>query len=575
MRIAVIETTSSRNKYRDYFKFEFDLLQMCSNPPANKKVLKKDIDLDFDSELYDLVILVGADAAKHYANIKSTATLGGTLVDGKYVSISNPAMLHFKPEAKPDFEMALAKIHKIVSGEVTSVKFNGRGISNAEQALEYLELVLNGDYPVVALDTEGTALYPRDGYVLGLSMTHEKDQGVYILTDILDDRHLVALQKIVDTREIVMHNLKYDRKMIEYHLGIKFTRLDHLHDTMCMHYVLDENDGHGLKALAQKYTAYGDYDRALEEFKADYCKKNGIKQEDFTYDLIPFDIIWVYASKDTAVTWILYHKFRPLLENNNKLWKCYKELMMRSTMFLCDIEEVGVPFDKERLAKAQKFLEQEIADAEEELMAFEEVKRFCEIEQVIFNPNSVVQLRKLLFDYLLLQPTGQLTATGAISTDAEALTELAKQHPVPATILKIRKLGKIKGTYIDNLIVRIDRDGRVRTNFNNTFTTSGRLSSSGKFNAQQIPRDDPIVKGCIVAPPGHKIVSQDLATGEMYIAAVLSGDKNLQQVFLDGGDFHSAIAKMVFNLPCPVEEVKKKYKTYRQSAKAISFGINL
>ena len=116
---------------------------------------------------------------------------------------------------------------------------------------------------------------------------------------------------------------------------------------------------------------------------------------------------------------------------------------------------------------------------------------------------------------------------------------------------------------------------RSRTNFNLIFTTSGRLSSSGKFNAQQIPRDDPIIKGCIKAPSGYKIVSQDLRTAEMYYAAVLSGDKNLQKVFTDGGDFHSSIAKMVFDLECPVDQVKKLYPDMRQSAKAISFGINL
>jgi DNA polymerase I-like protein with 3'-5' exonuclease and polymerase domains len=126
---------------------------------------------------------------------------------------------------------------------------------------------------------------------------------------------------------------------------------------------------------------------------------------------------------------------------------------------------------------------------------------------------------------------------------------------------------------VEKILPELDRDNRIRTNFNLTFTTSGRLSSSGKFNAQQIPRDDPIIKGCIKAPAGYKIVSQDLTTAEMYYAAVLSGDKNLQQVFSSGGDFHSTIAKMVFNLPCHVDEVKNLYKSMRQSAKAISFGI--
>jgi DNA polymerase I-like protein with 3'-5' exonuclease and polymerase domains len=156
---------------------------------------------------------------------------------------------------------------------------------------------------------------------------------------------------------------------------------------------------------------------------------------------------------------------------------------------------------------------------------------------------------------------------------SEDLEQLSEEHPLPAAILKVRQLGKIQNTYISKILPEIDRDGRIRTNFNLIFTTSGRLSSSGKFNAQQIPRDNPIIKGCIKAIEGYKIVSQDLTTAEMYYAAVLSGDKNLQQVFSSGGDFHSTIAKMVFSLPCAVEDVKKLYGSMRQSAKAISFGI--
>ena len=175
--------------------------------------------------------------------------------------------------------------------------------------------------------------------------------------------------------------------------------------------------------------------------------------------------------------------------------------------------------------------------------------------------------------YVKLTPTGKKTGTGAISTDVEVLTELSEEHPLPAAILKVRQLGKIKNTYISKILPELDKDERIRTNFNLIFTTSGRLSSSGKFNAQQIPRDDPIIKGCISAPPGYKIVSQDLATAEMYYAAVLSGDKNLQQVFINKGDFHSTIAKMVFDLVCEVDDVKKLFGSMRQSAKAISFGI--
>jgi DNA polymerase I-like protein with 3'-5' exonuclease and polymerase domains len=211
--------------------------------------------------------------------------------------------------------------------------------------------------------------------------------------------------------------------------------------------------------------------------------------------------------------------------------------------------------------------------AKEALYGFKEVKAFEKDTGKIFNPNSVMHLRSILFDYLGLEPTGKRTATGAISTDAEVLGELSEVHDFPKDVLKVRQMGKMQNTYISKILPELDKDGRIRTNFNLIFTTSGRLSSSGKFNAQQIPRDDPIIKGCIKAPKGYKIVSQDLATAEMYYAAVLSGDKNLQAVFTSGGDFHSTIAKMVFNLPCAVEEVKKLYGSMRQSAKAISFGI--
>jgi DNA polymerase I-like protein with 3'-5' exonuclease and polymerase domains len=296
-------------------------------------------------------------------------------------------------------------------------------------------------------------------------------------------------------------------------------------------------------------------------------------QDDFTYDLIPFDTISRYASIDTAVTYDLFMKFWPIVQNNDKLRFVYETILVPGTLFLMDMEEVGIPISQERMAAANLYLDEEIEKAKQVVYGFEEVKRFEQDTGKIFNPNSVMQLRIVLFDYLGLSPTGKKTATGAISTDAEVLEQLSEEHPLPAAILKVRQLGKIQNTYISKILPELDRDGRIRTNFNLIFTTSGRLSSSGKFNAQQIPRDNPIIKGCIKAPAGFKIVSQDLTTAEMYYAAVLSGDKKLQEVFSTGGDFHSTIAKMVFDLPCEVEDVKKKYGNMRQSAKAISFGI--
>ena len=570
-KIALIDKAPNRTRYSDYFQFEYDHFHMSSKPI--QKLLKKDVDLEVDLEEYDYVILVGAEAAKEYAKVTSVTNYAGQLINDKFIPISNPAMLAFKPEGKPDFQRAVDKIHKYLAGNAKlSTSGDYKGICDTNEAREFFREVLQNAQGVVTLDTETTALYPRDGYVLGLSMSYKSKHGRYILTDCLDEQCLELISEIVETFDVVFHNMKFDYKMIKYHLGIDFNR-DRVHDTMVMHYVLDEADSHGLKQLALKYTDYGDYDAELDEFKKEYCAKNGILQDDFTYDLIPFDIISKYAAIDTAVTYDLFQKFWPIIQKNDKLFKVYKEILIPGTLFLMDMEEVGIPISSERMEAANKYLDDEVQRAKEAIYGFDEVKLFEQDTGKIFNPNSVMQLRVVLFDYLGLEPTGKKTATGAISTDAEVLEQLSEEHPLPKAILKVRQLGKIQNTYIQKILPELDRDSRIRTNFNLTFTTSGRLSSSGKFNAQQIPRDDPIIKGCIQAPQGYKIVSQDLTTAEMYYAAVLSGDKNLQKVFSSGGDFHSTIAKMVFSLPCDVDDVKKQYASMRQSAKAISFGI--
>jgi len=571
MKIAVIDKAPSRTKYENYFEFEFELFHMSSQPVT--KLLKKDVDLDIDTDLYDLVILVGAEAAKEYAKVTSVTNYAGQLINNKFIPISNPAMLAFKPEGKPDFERSIDKIHKYISGE-SKVNKTGNfcGINSEQEAQEFLQEVLENAQGVVAIDTETTGLYPRDGYVLGISISYKPNHGRYISCDCLSETNAELLQQICKQFTVVFHNMKFDYKMLKFHLDIEFDR-NRVHDTMVMHYVLDETDGHGLKELALKYTDYGDYDSKLDEFKREYCRQHGILNENFTYDLIPFDIISEYAAIDTAVTLELYNKFWPIIQKNDKLHYVYTEILIPGTLFLMDMEEIGIPISRERMQLADKYLSEEIQKAKEYIYTFDEVKLFEKNESKIFNPNSVMQLRTILFDYLGLTPTGKKTATGAISTDAEVLEQLSEEHELPKAILQVRKLSKIQNTYIHKILPELDRDDRIRTNFNLIFTTSGRLSSSGKFNAQQIPRDDPIIKGCIKASEGYKIVSQDLRTAEMYYAAVLSGDKNLQKVFTDGGDFHSSIAKMVFDLPCEVDQVKKLYPDMRQSAKAISFGI--
>ena len=215
----------------------------------------------------------------------------------------------------------------------------------------------------------------------------------------------------------------------------------------------------------------------------------------------------------------------------------------------------------------------EIFELTEKLYKFQQVNEIEREQGTKFNPNSTAQLRKLFFDKLDL-PVSKRTPTGEPSTDKEVLAELAEYHAIPSIISDIRGKVKLRSTYITKVLSGMDSDGRLRAGFHLHTVSSGRLSSSGKLNMQQLPRDDKTVKNCIrPADPDWVIFSQDLQTAEMYYAASLSGDRNLAQVFINGEDFHSSIAKMTFNLTCPTEEIKDRYADLRQACKAISFGI--
>ena len=574
-KVALIETKPGRQNWGNLFKgaFEFDQYALCSDPTI-KKVLKKDVDIEIDLDTYDWVILVGSDAFKYYTKNNAITSYTGRIVDEKFLPVINPAMIKFKPEAKRPWEESRDNIIKYITGELQPLDFsteNFKGIDDPKEAAKYILAAIEHPNEYIGLDSEATALYPRDGYMLGLSLSYKEDSGAYILTDAIDETCEELLQILFNKKLVIFHNAKFDLAFFEYHFGFSFPRFG---DTMLMHYMLDESQGtHGLKELALKHTKYGDYEKAQSEWIADYCKKNRIKKGDFTFDLIPFEIIYLYAAIDAAVTFLLYDKFNSYLRRNNRLSWVYDNILIPGCRFLTDIQDNGVPFDKQRLKFAQAKMTQEIEEAVAKLYSWQEIKVFEEAEDKSFNPNSTVQLRKLLFDYIGLKPTGIKTDKGAHSTNSEVLEKLSEVHEIPKHILSIRKSSKIKNTYLDKIIPQLDRDSRLRTNFNLHVTTSGRLSSSGKLNMQQLPRDNPAVKGCIKARPGYKIVAMDLTTAEMYIAAVLSDDLELQDIFRQEGNFHSLIAKKVFGLQCSAEEVSKLYPIERQAAKAISFGI--
>ena len=570
--VAIIEKTQSSTNYDKYFDFEHDRYALCSDS-SKQKILKRDVDIEIDIDSYDWLILVGSEPFKHFTKKTSITEYNGKIIEERFLALINPAMIKFRPEAKKSFEEAVESISGFVSGELVQKTIGEDrcyGIQDSEELHKYLQEALDHPNDFIGLDSETSALYCRDGYMLGFSMSYKREHGVYVDCECIDEKAEQMMQELFNKKRVVFHNSKFDLQWFEYHFNFEFP---HFEDTMLMHYMFDENPGtHGLKTLAIKHTDYGDYEAELDNGIKDYLKRTGILKASFSYDLVPFEVMKNYAAMDAIVTFLLFEKFEQSILKNEKLYWVYKNLLIEGVRFLKDVEGIGVPFDKTRLEFGQKRMGEDIDAAVTALQEFPEVKAFIKANGG-FNPNSTLQLRSLLFDYIGLAPTGKKSGTGADSTDAEVLGILAEQHEVPKHILEIRQKVKIKNTYLDKIIPNLDRDGRLRTGFNLHGTTSGRLSSSGKLNMQQIPRDNPTVKGCIKAKAGHKIVAMDLTTAEVYCAAVLANDKGLMKVFADGGNFHSTIAKQVFRLPCDVDQVAEMYGDKRQQAKAVTFGI--
>ena len=185
-----------------------------------------------------------------------------------------------------------------------------------------------------------------------------------------------------------------------------------------------------------------------------------------------------------------------------------------------------------------------------------------------FNLSSTQQLQKVLFEERKLKP-GKKTKTG-YSTDVAVLEELAREDEIPALILRHRTLSKLKSTYVDTLAEIADKDGRIHTNFVQTGTATGRLSSRDP-NLQNIPiRDEEgrRIREAFVARPGWVLISADYSQIELVVLAHLSGDANLVSAFMEGKDVHARTAALIFGL-----DEKSVLPEQRRIAKTINFGV--
>ncbi len=266
---------------------------------------------------------------------------------------------------------------------------------------------------------------------------------------------------------------------------------------------------------------------------------------------------------DLAATVTTFEKLAPRYEKNlldADLMKLYREMELPLTKVLAQMEMRGVFVDKVSL-------ERKSAEMSERIAALEQ--KIYELAGETFNINSPKQLADVLFVSLKL-PAVKKTKTG-FSTDAEVLEELKGRHPIVNEILNFRALTKLKSTYLDGLGKLIDRSGRVHTNFNQTVTATGRLSSSDP-NLQNIPvRTDEgrAIRALFVPGEGYDcILSADYSQIELRLLAHMSGDENLIDAFKRGQDIHARTASEVFGVP--IDDVTPDL---RRKAKAVNFGI--
>jgi DNA polymerase-1 len=227
---------------------------------------------------------------------------------------------------------------------------------------------------------------------------------------------------------------------------------------------------------------------------------------------------------------------------------------------LADMELEGIRLDPAVLALYSVELEKDLAALQGEIFGLVGHE---------FNINSTKQLQDVLFKDRKLTPTKK-TRTG-YSTDTSVLEELAGEDPVPAKILQQRTLSKLKSTYVDALPKLVNtKTGRLHTNFQQTGTATGRLSSKDP-NLQNIPikeAEGRRIRGAFVPAKGKVFLSADYSQIELVVLAHLSGDPGLCEAFLAGTDVHKMTASLIFGIPS--EEVSPEQ---RRIAKTINFGV--
>jgi DNA polymerase-1 len=363
---------------------------------------------------------------------------------------------------------------------------------------------------------------------------------------------LKKLKPLLESNEakVVGQNIKFDKNILSRY-GIELDSIKS--DTMLMSYVLNSTASrHNMNALALHYLNYKT--TTFEEVAG-----KGVKQ--ITFDKVPMDKALHYASEDADITLRLYEELKSKLEKEPSLNELLEEIEIPLIEVLSDMERCGTLVNEKVLKAQSKDFNKRIKRLEDNAysLAGEE-----------FNLGSPKQLQEIFFEKLDY-PILQKTPGGQPSTAENVLQQLSEDYELPKIILEHRTLSKLKSTYTDKLPLQISSNtGRIHTSFNQTGTSTGRLSSSDP-NLQNIPiktEDGRRIRQAFVAAKECQLVSADYSQIELRVIAHLSKDEVLIKAFKEGQDIHSSTASEVFGV-----EIDEVSSDQRRSAKAINFGL--
>jgi DNA polymerase-1 len=408
-----------------------------------------------------------------------------------------------------------------------------------------------------AFDTETDEINPLTARLVGISFAVKEFEAWYVPVPADMDVANRILSHFADALQDesiakIGQNIKYDMLALrKYGIQVKGS----MFDTMIAHYLINPELRHGMDYLSEAYLAYKPV--PIEAL----IGEKGKNQESMRN--IPVEKVAEYAAEDADVTLRLKNYFAPKIRESS-VEKLFDTIEMPLVQVLADMEYTGVKLDTGALEQYSVVLSEKLDSLENEIYKMAGME---------FNINSVKQVGEVLFERMrITDEKVKKTKTGSFSTSEDTLEKLRKKHPIVAMLLDYRGVKKLLSTYVDVLPKLVDpKTGKIHTSYNQTVTSTGRLSSANP-NLQNIPvRDEmgrEIRKAFIPESNNCLFFSADYSQIELRVMAHLSNDEAMIEAFRQGADIHAATAAKIFGVSG--EDVTSEM---RRKAKTANFGI--